>query len=380
MFGKPINFMKFAGFKIGVDISWFFIAILLSWTLAVGYFPFSYPHLSLGIYWIMGIAGMLGLFISVILHELGHAVVARRFKLPIEQITLFIFGGVAEMKQEPPTPKAEFLVAIAGPIVSVIIAFGMFLLTSAGQQLGWPISIIGVTSYLTLINSVIVAFNLVPAFPLDGGRMFRALLWWWKDNLEWATRIATQLGSAFGFGLIFLGVLSFVAGNLFIGLWWMILGLFLHQAATYSRAQYYIKQELQNEKISQFMIKNPISVPPDLPIKSFIDKYVYQSHHHLYPVTEDGKLLGYISLKEVKTVASAEWENTPVSKAIIPLSKIHTLSPDVSILEALNLFHQTDTTTLLVVENGQLIGILTAQDIFKLLSIKFELNQNQLKI
>lgn len=375
MFGKPINFMKFAGFKIGIDISWFFIAILLSWTLAVGYFPFYYPHLTPGAYWIMGIAGMLGLFISVILHELGHAFVARRFNLPIEQITLFIFGGVAEMKKEPPNPKAEFLVAIAGPIVSVIIAIGMYLLSASGQQLGWPIMITGVASYLALINAVIVGFNLVPAFPLDGGRMFRAILWWWKDNLEWATRIATQLGSAFGFALIFLGILSFITGNLFIGLWWMILGLFLHQAATYSRAQFYIKQELQNEKINKFMSKNPISVSPDLSIKSFIDQYVYQSHHHLYPVTENGKLLGYISLKEVKTIASAEWENTSVNKVIIPLSKIHTVSPNASVLEALNLFHQTDTTTLLVVENEQLVGILTAQDIFKLLSIKFELEQ-----
>lgn len=377
MFGKPINVLKFAGFRIGVDISWFFIAILLSWTLAAGYFPYYYPHQTGGQYWLMGISGMLGLFVSVILHELGHALVARRFNLPIEQITLFIFGGVAEMKEEPPSPKAEFMVAIAGPIVSAIIALCMYVLYSMGQKLGWPTSVIGVTNYLAWINLVIVIFNLVPAFPLDGGRILRAILWGWKNNLGWATRITTQLGSAFGFALIFLGILSFITGSLFIGLWWMIIGLFLHQAASYSRAQFYVKQELQNDKVEKFMTKNPISVSPDITIKDFIDQYVYQSHHHLYPVSENNQLLGYISLKEVKILSPEQWNTTTVRKSMVPISTMQTITPETSVLDALNLFHQTDTTTLLVTNDQKnLLGILTAQDIFKLLSIKLELNPN----
>lgn len=376
MFGKPLNFLRVAGFNIGLDISWFFIAILLSWTLAAGYFPFYYPDQTLATYWIMGITGMLGLFISVVLHELGHALTARQFNVSIEQITLFIFGGVAEMKQEPPNPKAEFLVAIAGPIVSGFLALFMYIVSMASQQIGWPIAFTGVANYLAIINAVILLFNLVPAFPLDGGRILRALLWWWKDNLAWATKISTQLGSVFGFTLIFLGIFSFITGNLFIGLWWMILGLFLHQAATYSRAQFYIKQELKNEKVQDFMTKTPISISPDISIKEFIEQHVYQSHHHLYPVTQNNELLGYVSLKEVKIIPNQEWEITPVRKIMVPLSLTQTTNPNANVLEVLNLFNQNDALSLLVTnDQKQLVGILTAQDIFKLLSIKFELEQ-----
>lgn len=379
MFGKPLNFMNVAGFKIGIDLSWFFIAILLSWTLAAGYFPFYYPNLTSGTYWVMGVIGMLGLFISVILHELGHAFTARNFNMRIEQITLFIFGGVAEIKQEPPSPKAEFLVAIAGPIVSGIIALVMYFITALGYQSGWSIALVGVTSYLTVINLVVLIFNLVPAFPLDGGRMLRAFLWWWKDNLAWATRISTLLGSAFGFTLIFLGIFSFITGNLFIGLWWMILGLFLHQAATYSRAQFYLKQELQNDKVSDFMTKNPLSISPEITIKNFIEQHVYQTHHHLYPVIHENILLGYVSIKEVKTIPHQDWETTTVRKIMIPLFQTQTITPNTNILDAVNIFNQNEALTLLVInDQKQLVGILTAQDIFKMISIKFELEESSI--
>jgi Zn-dependent protease/CBS domain-containing protein len=375
MFGKRFNIMTVAGFKIGIDISWFFIAILLSWTLASGYFPFLYPHLSAGVYWTMGILGMLGLFVSVVLHELGHAVVARHFKLTVSQITLFIFGGVAELRNEPPSPKAEFWVAIAGPIVSVIIALCMFFLTKIGIHLKLPVSITAVTNYLALINIVIVIFNLIPAFPLDGGRVFRAILWGWKKNLGWATSITTHIGSAFGLILIFFGILSFVTGNFFVGLWWVIIGLFLQQAASTSRTQFYVRQELQGEKVLKFMTPTPISVGPTITIKDFINQYIYQSHHHLYPVTEEGNLLGYISLKEVKSLPHESWETTPVKKVMVPVSEFQTVSPNTNALEALNLIQQTDTSTLLVAEGNNLCGILTAQDLFKLISLKLELEE-----
>lgn len=376
MFGKPINVLSFNGFKIGIDISWFFIALILSWTLAAGYFPEYFPNLGVGTYWLMGIAGMLGLFISVVLHELGHAVVARRFNLPIEQITLFIFGGVAEMKKEPESPKAEFLIAIAGPIVSILIAFFMHFLTVIGKHNDWPIPFTGVTNYLAVINTIIVIFNLVPAFPLDGGRVLRALLWSWKGNLQWATDVSSRLGSAFGFGLIFLGILSFFTGNFFVGIWWMILGLFLRQAATFSRTQYYVKNELQNEQVAKFMTKDPISVDPSITLKNFIDQYVFQSHHHLYPVAEDDKLLGYISLKEVKAVPAIDWDKTIVKSVMVPVALVQTISQNTNVLDALNLFQETNTTTLLVVDGENLTGLLTAQDIFKIISLKLELTQD----
>jgi Zn-dependent protease/CBS domain-containing protein len=376
MFSKRINFLKFAGIKIGIDLSWFFIALLLSWTLAAGYFPFYYPDLSLATYWLMGVVGMLGLFACVVLHELGHAVVAKHFKLPISQITLFIFGGVAEIKKEPTRPKVEFLMAIAGPIVSVVLALFMYFLTVLGDHLQWPLQVRAVTGYLASVNAVIVIFNLIPAFPLDGGRVLRAILWWWKKNFGWATKISTNLGAGFGLFLIFFGALSFITGSFIAGFWLMILGLFLRRAASSSRSQFYVGQELSNEKVQKFMKKDPICVPPDITIKELVQQYVYQSHHHLYPVTEKGKLIGYISLKEVKSIAADDWEKTIIRQALVPISKFKTVSPRTNALQALDLMQQTDLSALLVVEENQLLGILTAQDLFKLIFLKLELEES----
>lgn len=368
--------MTLAGFRIGVDVSWFFIAILLSWTLASGYFPYYYPKLNPQSYWLMGILGMLGLFASVVLHELGHAIVARRFELKISQITLFIFGGVAELRSEPPSPKAEFFVAVAGPIVSVVISFFMTMLTVFGEQAGLPIAFTGVTSYLAFINMVIVIFNLIPAFPLDGGRIFRSVLWWWKDDLGWATRIASHIGGAFGFILILLGVLSLIFGDFLSGIWWIILGLFLRQAANSSRTQYYIRREMQGEQVRKFMTKGAITVSPDITVKEYIEQYVYQSQHHLYPVIDSNQdVLGYMSLREAKAVPPEEWTKMTVRKVMIPLTQLQTVSPDTNAYDALSLIQQEPTATLLVISDGRLSGILTAHDLFKLISLKLELEE-----
>lgn len=375
MFGKRINVLSIAGFKIGIDVSWFFIAFLLSWTLAYGYFPTVYPKLTSTIYWIMGITGMLGLFVCILLHELGHAVVARYYNLPITHITLFIFGGVAELKKEPQTPKVEFLMAIAGPIVSFLLAFLLYLLTKLGIQLKWPIAVRAVTGYLALINFLLALFNLIPAFPLDGGRIFRAILWGWKKNLAWATRISAFIGSGFGFALIFLGIFNLFSRNFLAGFWLMILGWFLHRAASSVQTQFVIGKELEGEKVSKFMKKDPISVTPDITIKQFIEKYVYTSHHHLYPVTAHGKLIGYISLQQVKSCPHSAWENTTVREIMVQSPKFQTVSADTSALEALNLIQETQLAMLFVVKDDHLVGILTAQDLFKLISLKLELEQ-----
>jgi len=375
MFSKRFTIFSLAGIKVAIDVSWFFIAILLSWTLAAGYFPTHYPNLSLGMYWLMGVLGMLGLFICVVLHEFGHALVAKHYKLPISHITLFIFGGVAEIKKEPQSPKEEFLMAIAGPIVSVFLGICMFFLTQIGLQLSWPVPLVGVTNYLAIINLVIVVFNLIPAFPLDGGRVFRAILWWKKKNLAWATKISTRIGSGFGILLVIFGFFSFFTGNFLAGIWFVILGLFLQRAASSSYTQFYIGQGLHGEKVSKFMKKDPISVSPDTTVKEFIDRYIYESHHHLYPVTEHKNLVGYISLSEIKILPSEKWNDTLVKEVMVPLAMFKTVSPDTRAFEAFNLMHQTGLTTLLVTEDNRLVGILTVQDLLKLISLKLELEE-----
>ena len=270
MFGKRYNFLSLLGIKIGIDLSWFFIALLLSWSLAVGYFPYATPGLTVGTYWAMGVIGALSLFVCVVLHELGHALVAKHYKLPISQITLFIFGGVAEIKKEPKTPKVEFLMAIAGPIVSVVLAGALYLLTLAGEHQAWPVPVVAITGYLALINITLAIFNMVPAFPLDGGRVLRSILWGITKDLQWATRVASRIGSGFGFLLIFLGIFVLISGGFLAGFWFIILGLFLQRAASTSRSQNYVSHELHGEKVEKFMTKNPISVAPDITIKEFV--------------------------------------------------------------------------------------------------------------
>src|SRR6056297_2812322 len=207
MITKRFKIFSLLGFPIYLDLSWFAIVILISWSLATSVFPSQVEGLTATAYWTMGVLGALGLFASILAHELGHAVVARRFELPMRGITLFIFGGVAEMTREPPSAKAEFFVAIAGPIVSIIIAILCAVLAVAGSTV-LPPAVDGVVWYLAMINAIVVAFNLIPAFPLDGGRVLRSILWHIKGNLRWATKISSSLGSMFGVVLIVLGLFN----------------------------------------------------------------------------------------------------------------------------------------------------------------------------
>ncbi len=237
MFGRGIKLFKLFGFEVRLDWSWLIIAGLLTWSLAEGVFPSFFPGLTPAAYWWMGAAGTVGLFVSIVLHELGHSVVARRFGIPMRSITLFIFGGVAEMEEHPPSAKAEFFMAIAGPAVAVVLA-GLFLgLTFLGRFWVWPRPVAGVLDYLGWVNVLLLAFNLVPAFPLDGGRVFRSALWAWRKNLLWATRVASGLGSLFAVLLMGWGVFSFVTGSFVGGVWYFIIGLFILNASRMSYRQ-----------------------------------------------------------------------------------------------------------------------------------------------
>ncbi|MCK5276199.1 MAG: site-2 protease family protein, partial [Alphaproteobacteria bacterium] len=217
MFGRGIPLFRILGFQVKLDASWLILAVLVTWSLAAGYFPARYEGLSGPTYLWMGVAGALGLFASIVFHELSHSLVARRYGMQIRGITLFIFGGVAEMEDEPPTAKAEFLMAIAGPIASAVLSVSFNILGDFGVRMGMAAPVPAVLGYLSFINMLLAAFNLVPAFPLDGGRMLRAVLWGWKGDLRWATRIAANAGASFGFALIAFGLFNIITGNLIGG-------------------------------------------------------------------------------------------------------------------------------------------------------------------
>lgn len=375
MFGKRFELFKLFGIPVRIDMSWFIILFLISWSLALGYFPSIFPALSGVTYWFMGIVSALGLFVSVILHEISHSLVARHFGLPIHGITLFIFGGVAEMSEEPDSPKTELLMAIAGPIASIAIA-GIFLfLNTAGMLAGLPLEFIGITGYLAVINGVLALFNLIPAFPLDGGRAFRSILWRWKGNLRWASRIASKIGAGFGMALIILGLLGIISGAVMGGIWWILIGLFLRNAARTSFEQLQLREALKGETVSRFMQSDPITVPASTPLNDVVDHYFYTTRHKLYPVVEDDTLLGHITLEQVKQVPREEWPRRQ-ARDILDKSQLNaTIHPDTHVLKALSLMNETGNSRLWVTLDDRIVGMLALGDIMRFLRIKTELEQ-----
>ncbi|MCB1098435.1 MAG: site-2 protease family protein [Verrucomicrobiae bacterium] len=231
MFVRTINLFRLAGIPVRIDLSWFLVAVLVTWTLATGWFPVHLEGLTSGDYWIAGAGGAAGLFVSIVLHELGHSLVSRRCGMSIRGITLFIFGGVAEMDDEPPDAKSEFLVAIASPVISAVTAFAFYGMCLDSEFLRLPPAALAMLSYLGFVNGLMFIFNTVPAFPLDGGRILRALLWVWNDDLRKATRISAVIGSVIAILFVLVGVLALVKGSVLIGVWWCMIGVFVRHAA-----------------------------------------------------------------------------------------------------------------------------------------------------
>jgi len=378
MFGKRITLFKLAGFQVHVDLSWLILAFLVTWTLAVGWFPERHEGLDLQTYWWMGAAGALGLFVSIVFHEFAHSIVARRYGIPIKGITLFIFGGVAEMTREPPNPKSEFMMAIAGPIASLIAA-GFFLgLDQVAQGTGIPVAVSGVFAYLGWINIVLVVFNMVPAFPLDGGRVLRSILWGTTKNLHRATKISSTIGGAFGVLLIVLGAFSFFAGNIIGGIWWFILGLFIHSASQMAFQQMLIRELLAGETVRQFMREDPVTVSAATPIRELVEDYIYKHHHKLFPVVDDGRLKGCITLNRIKELPKEEWDARTVGDLALPCDSGNTISPDTDAVQAFSKMHQTGAGRLIVADNGHLAGILTLKDLLSFLAMKVELEGEEI--
>jgi Zn-dependent protease/predicted transcriptional regulator len=373
MFGKRITLFKILGFEVHIDLSWLLLAFLVTWTLAVGYFPMQHRGLTTATYWWMGVAGALGLFVSIVVHEFAHSIVARRFGIPMKGITLFIFGGVAEMTKEPPNPKSEFFMAIAGPLASVVISLCCFLLAGVSATAQGPMPVTAVFGYLAWINFVLVLFNMVPAFPLDGGRVLRSALWAAKGNLHWATRISSAIGSGFGILLVILGIFSFVNGNLIGGLWWLILGIFLRNASRMSFEQLLLREALAGEPVRHFMRENPITVPSSATIRDVVDRYVYRYHHKLFPVVDDGALVGCITINRIKEVPREEWDRRTVGEMARGCDSENTVSPDTDTVRALARMHRTGASRLLVVDHGRLAGILSLKDLLQFLAMKIEL-------
>jgi Zn-dependent protease len=380
MFGKRITLFKLFGFEVGMDFTWFILAILITWTLAVGVFPKWYPELSTEAHWWMGVAVAIVVFFAIVFHELSHSLIARRYGLPIKGITLFIFGGVAQMEEEPSGPKAEFFMAIAGPIASLILAAVFYGFAALAMSLEWSQAVWGTIRYLFQINLILAVFNLIPAFPLDGGRMLRAGLWARKGDLRRATRQATRIGNGFGLGLIFLGVVNVLVGNFIGGMWWFLIGLFLRNAANLSYQQVVVRRILEGVPVRRIMTKNPVSVPPSLSVSELVDDYFYKHYHKLFPVIEGEKLTGCISVKDVKGKPQERWSEFTVGDIMRSCSAENTVPSDTDAMDVLSLMNRTGNSRLLVTENGRLAGIIALKDMLGFLSIKIDLEGEGLEL
>ncbi|MEN6383885.1 MAG: site-2 protease family protein [Phycisphaerales bacterium] len=377
MFENRISLFSLFGFKVKLDMSWFVLAVLITWSLAKGVFPFYFKGLDNSTYWWMGVAGAIGLFVSIVFHEFFHSLIAKAYGMPMKGITLFIFGGVSEMEDEPESPKIEFLMAIAGPISSLVLSGIFYVLLVVSHRIKVPISVSGVLGYLAMINVILAVFNLVPAFPLDGGRVLRSILWGLKHNLKWATRIASMLGSMFGMLLIILGIVNFIAGNFIGGLWYFLIGMFIRNASKMSYRQMVIRKALAGEPVEKFMKSEPITVAPNLTVTELVRDYFYKYHYKMYPVAENGNVDGCITSRQIKQVPHNLWDNYKVKDLIVPCTKENTVSSHTDAVKALSLMSSTGNSRLMVLDDNKLKGIVTLKDLLKFLALKIDLEGDE---
>jgi len=353
------------GIPIGLDYSWFLIFGLLTWMLAVSYFPAEFHDSTRPLYWVMGAVTAIMMFASVVLHELGHALVARRFRIPVRGITLFVFGGVAQLEREPPSAAAELFIAIAGPIVSFALAVAFTLLEPAvtGIMPLW-----GVVKYLAYINFALALFNLIPGFPLDGGRVFRAIVWASTKNMERSTLIAANVGRFFGFFFIFLGVWQMLAGNFGGGLWLAFIGWFLDNAASVQAHQTVYQTLLLGHRVSQALGRQCTAIRADTTLQQLVDDHVLAGNERCFWVTRGGEIAGLVTLHRIKSVPRSEWTSTSAAQVMLPIDQWKRVDADAELWSAIEQMERGGVNQLPVMQGDRIVGMLTRGDVMTFLN------------
>ncbi len=369
------------GIPIHVHASWFAVFFFVTWSLATGYLPETLPGLSAPRYWGMGGIAALLLFLSVLLHELGHSYVALRYQIPIKQITLFIFGGMAHMGKEPPSPRAEFLIAIAGPLVSLILGTGCLGGAMAVESLftqSWIQGLVVLGSLLGIVNVQLGLFNLIPGFPLDGGRVLRAGLWAWNKDFHRATSQAALAGIGFGVAL------GLIGAGLMVGAWsgalgdslatnggWLIfLGTFIFSAALKSRRQAALQTSLASVTVRQVMVHHVVTLLPDMSVQDAVDQYFVTHGFGGFPVCEEGQVLGVVTVRDVQALPTALWPWRQVREVMHPASPAFCIPPDWSVMQATERMVQSGWDRLVVMENEEIVGLVTRSAIAHFLQLR----------
>ncbi|MBW1991633.1 MAG: site-2 protease family protein [Deltaproteobacteria bacterium] len=366
---RGITLFRVAGIRISLDISWFVIFVLVLLALSAGYFPRHFPGQTSQTYWIAGFIATLLFFASVLIHELAHSLVAIRSGIEIPEITLFIFGGVSRLAQEPKDPETELKIAVVGPLSSFALAAFFWILQAFLRGLQ-PSMIVAVFGYLAWINLALGIFNLIPGFPLDGGRIFRAIWWRRTGSLTRATKIAADMGKGFALALMFLGGLQIFTGALISGLWLVFIGMFLRGMSIQGYEEVVVRKALEGVRVEEVMVREVISVPPDITVADLVHDYFLQYAYRGFPVKENGRVLGVVSLTAVKSIPRDRQPYTLVRDILTPLKDTMLIEQEASLADALVKMSREGEERLLVMSNGQLLGMVTKTGLLRFIQIR----------
>ncbi len=357
---SSITIGKILGIPLRIHYSWFLIVFLVIISLASGYFPSEYPYWEVSTYWIIGVITTLLFFVSVLLHELGHSVIALNQGVPVINITLFVFGGVAQIGREPESPGTEFKIAIAGPLTSLLLA-GFF--TLIGRIFGFLPTISAVALYLSRINLILAVFNTIPGFPLDGGRVLRAFFWKASGSFRVATTWASYIGQGIAILFIGYGIYQMFTGNILNGLWLVFIGWFMINAANEGHKQVMVRETLINITANHLMTQDCPTVSGEISISDLIDNYVIEERDHCFFIIENGHIEGMLTLHNIKKVKQEKWDTLPVKKIMTPLDDLITASPDENAWILLRRMDEADVNQIPVIEAGQMIGLVTRKNL-----------------
>jgi Zn-dependent protease len=364
VFRHTIPIGRILGIPIDLDYSWFLIAALITWMLAANYYPVEFKGGTVAEYWLMGAVTAALFFASIVVHELAHSWVAVRYKVPVHRITLFIFGGVSQIAAEPPSASAEFLIAVVGPLTSFALAALFYFLE---PLLANVTPAVAVAKYLALINGLLGAFNLIPGFPLDGGRVFRAIVWGVNKNFRRATLIAASTGRFFGFLFIVWGVWQVLRGNAINGLWIAFIGWFLESAAGAQVQQQMVQGLLVGHKVSEAMGNTCAHVPGNTSLQKIIDQEVLTHGRRCFLVDQGGRAVGLLTLHNLKEIPRPSWTTTTAAQAMIPLEKLSRIAPNAELWTALAKMGGDGINQMPVMQGDDLVGMLSRGDIVRYL-------------
>lgn len=369
MFKNAVTIFRIYDIDIRIDPSWLLIAALFVWNLSVQYFPELLPGLSQVIYISLGVVAMLGFFASLLLHELAHSVIAISHGLKITGITLFIFGGVAGLQSEPKSARSEFWIAIAGPAMSFALSGLGYFVASVLTNINASDPAIVLFAYLGIANLVLAIFNLVPAFPMDGGRVLRAFLWYVKSDLELATRIASRLGGALGICFMALGLFSIVSGAGFGGFWLILIGFFVFGSSRGAYEGQRVDRILMGHTVNQVMTRTPISVSPLMPVNDLVHEIILGRNVGFVPVVDRGKVLGYVDRKILHGTDRETWRSLTVGDIYTPISAQNSVPPNFLVKDIVTRMQSEGQTKFLVVQRGILLGVVSINDVISYISL-----------